>query len=250
MMAYRWPGNSYYATSIETSSDGFPYTAVLDPTWEYAVLGNHIRFRRQSRRSTTRGNRPWQREQRLRWRRIAKKLAFALTAGFAVVIASILQPGLGVGGVVDWLHDQSRMVASARDLMLLSSAMNAGQVLRPPVPGSLAFQLCAGRSRQDCVVDGDTIWHSGVKIRLADIDTPEVFSPQCESEAALGRQATERLLELMNAGQFEVVQSGRDMDRFGRQLRILERGGRSLGDILVAEGLARPWDGARRSWCG
>jgi endonuclease YncB( thermonuclease family) len=114
-----------------------------------------------------------------------------------------------------------------------------------------AFRLCAEGRRLDCVVDGDTIWHGGVKIRLADIDTPEVFSPQCASEAELGRRATARLLELINAGPFEVVAIGtRDADRYGRKLRILERSGRSLGDILIAEGLARPWDGARRSWCG
>jgi micrococcal nuclease len=48
-----------------------------------------------------------------------------------------------------------------------------------------------------------------------------------------------------------VVRSGlRDEDRYGRKLRTIERDGRSLGDVLVAEGLARPWDGARRSWCG
>jgi micrococcal nuclease len=123
-------------------------------------------------------------------------------------------------------------------------------VLRPqPASGSGAFGLCAGRRQPHCVVDGDTIWHGGVKIRLADIDTPEVFNPKCASEAALGRQATERLLELINAGPFQVVPSGRDADRYGRKLRILERHGRSLGDILIAEGLARPWDGARRSWC-
>lgn len=117
-------------------------------------------------------------------------------------------------------------------------------------PGSTgAFRLCAEERRVNCVVDGDTIWHRGIKIRLADIDTPEVFSPQCASEAALGRQATERLLALVNAGPFEVVSIDRDADRYGRKLRILARGGRSLGDILVAEGLARRWDGARRSWC-
>lgn len=123
-------------------------------------------------------------------------------------------------------------------------------VLRPQrTSGTGAFGLCAERRQPNCVVDGDTIWHGGVKIRLADIDTPEVFSPKCAREAALGRQATERLLELINAGPFEVVRSGRDADRYGRKLRILERHGRSLGDILIAEGLARPWDGARRSWC-
>lgn len=216
-------------------------------------MGNRIRFRRQSRRSTTPGKRPWQREQRLRWRRAARKLALALTAGLAVVVAGFLSTGLGAGSVVEWVRDQGRVVASARDLMLLSRIMGEGSglaVLRPPVRDSLAFQLCAGGSRRDCIVDGDTIWHGGVKIRLADIDTPEVTRPQCASEADLGRRATERLLELVNAGPFAVLQSGRDMDRYGRQLRILERNGRSLGDILIAEGLARPWDGARRSWCG
>jgi hypothetical protein len=28
------------------------------------------------------------------------------------------------------------------------------------------------------------------------------------------------------------------------------RAGRSLGDTLVAEGLARPWNGLRPGWCG
>jgi micrococcal nuclease len=117
--------------------------------------------------------------------------------------------------------------------------------------GSGVFGLCAERRLQNCVIDGDTIRYGGAKIRLADIDTPEIFSPKCASEAALGQQATERLLELINAGPFEVVPSGsRDEDRYGRKLRTVERNGRSLGDILVAEGLARPWDGGGRGWCG
>jgi endonuclease YncB( thermonuclease family) len=56
---------------------------------------------------------------------------------------------------------------------------------------------------------------------------------------------------LMTAGPFTVTPTcGRDEDRDGRKLRLIERAGRSVGDALVAEGLARRWDGARRSWCG
>ena len=116
--------------------------------------------------------------------------------------------------------------------------------------GQGAFVLCEQVRTPNCVVDGDTIRYGGVKIRLADIDAPEVFSPRCASEAARGERATRRLLELMNAGPFQVVADGRDEDRYGRKLRTIERDGRSLGGVLVAEGLARPWDGARRSWCG
>jgi endonuclease YncB( thermonuclease family) len=117
--------------------------------------------------------------------------------------------------------------------------------------GGDAFVLCGGTQRQNCVIDGDTIRYGGIKIRLADIDTPEVFSPKCPSEAARGRRATQRLLELLNAGPFRLVGSGdRDEDRYGRKLRTVERDGVSVGEVLIAEGLARPWDGARRSWCG
>jgi endonuclease YncB( thermonuclease family) len=112
------------------------------------------------------------------------------------------------------------------------------------------FALCARGNQQTCVIDGDTIRYGGVKIRLADIDAPEAFSPKCASEAALAERATQRLVEVMNAGPFELVRAGRDEDIYGRKLRLVERGGRSVADTLVAEGLARRWDGARRSWCG
>lgn len=99
------------------------------------------------------------------------------------------------------------------------------------------------------MVDGDTAWIGGVKVRVADIDAPETHPPRCAREADLGERATRRLAELMNAGPFELAPTGRDEDRYGRKLRVLVRRGRSLGDQLVAEGLARTWDGRRRPWC-
>ena len=54
----------------------------------------------------------------------------------------------------------------------------------------------------------------------------------------------------MNVGPFEVVRSGsRDEDKYGRKLRDIKRGGRSLTDILIAEGLASPWEGKHHAWC-
>ncbi|MCD7060562.1 thermonuclease family protein [Pelagibacterium xiamenense] len=112
------------------------------------------------------------------------------------------------------------------------------------------FSLCSSGAAT-CVTDGDTIKINGVRIRIADIDTPEVFSYQCAEELALGQRATRRMLELVNAGGFEMTMwDHRDEDVYGRKLRVLTRDGQSLGMILVAEGLARPWGGARRSWCG
>jgi endonuclease YncB( thermonuclease family) len=119
-------------------------------------------------------------------------------------------------------------------------------------PHSALFPVCKGAVRVTCVVDGDTFWLRGTKIRVADIDTPEVSRPGCQREAALGRQATERLRQLLNAGRFglAVPPGGRSRDRYGRELRIVVRDGKSIGAVLVREGLAARWGGPKRSWCG
>ena len=83
------------------------------------------------------------------------------------------------------------------------------------------------------------------------INTPETSEPGCAYEAQLGAQATARLTQLLNQGAFAVAPNpdGRDEDQYGRKLRVLTRGGESLGDTLVAEGLAEEWQGYRREWC-
>lgn len=111
------------------------------------------------------------------------------------------------------------------------------------------FGACGTFASDNCVVDGDTFRYRGQKIRIADIDTPEISPPRCESEDELGHRAKHRLIELLNAGSFQLASISRDEDRYGRKLRIVTRDGRSIGDKLVAEGLARTWGGRREPWC-
>ena len=111
------------------------------------------------------------------------------------------------------------------------------------------FTICGSGARVDCVVDGDTFWFRAEKIRIADINTPEVSEPQCAAEARLGQQATERLHALLNAGPFTLEPIDRDRDAYGRLLRVVTRGGESLGLVLVREGLAEEWRGVRGTWC-
>ena len=73
------------------------------------------------------------------------------------------------------------------------------------VPGDGHFALCSRWNQQRCVIDGDTIRYNGLTIRFEDIDAPETHEPRCASELALGERATNRLIELINAGPFEVV---------------------------------------------
>ncbi len=112
------------------------------------------------------------------------------------------------------------------------------------------FGLCHRGGGENCVVDGDTIWLAGEKIRLADIDAPETHPARCPKEAELGKAATLRLQALLNTGGVTLRTLRRDRDRYGRMLRIVEVRGVSAGEILVREGLARRYSGGRRQpWC-
>ena len=118
-----------------------------------------------------------------------------------------------------------------------------------PLISAALFALCQSGPRQTCVVDGDTFWLAGEKVRLADINAPETHQAGCAAEQARGEAATRRLIVLLNQGPFELAVQGRDRDRYGRLLRVATRHGRSLGATLVAEGLAEPWRGRRSDWC-
>ena len=114
---------------------------------------------------------------------------------------------------------------------------------------SATFGLCHSGGGTNCVVDGDTFWFRGEKIRIADIDTPETHPPRCAEEARLGAAATAELHRQLNAGPFSLERIERDTDRYGRKLRVVTRGGESLGGVLVGQGLARWYEGGRRPWC-
>lgn len=130
-------------------------------------------------------------------------------------------------------------------LLALAPFPLSGQEVR-----AVQFAPCSGGQRHTCVVDGDTLWLDGAKIRLANINTPEVSQPGCAGERALGEAATRRLVALLNAGPFTLERQGsRDADRYGRLLRVASRNGVSLGQVLVAEGLAEEWQGRRSDWC-
>lgn len=120
----------------------------------------------------------------------------------------------------------------------------------PAVAARASFGLCHSGGGRDCVVDGDTFWLDGTKVRIADIDTPETHPARCQREAELGEAATRRLRELLSGGAIELQAIDRDSDRYGRKLRIVSVDGLGVGDTLIAEGLARPYAGGRRAgWC-
>ena len=82
----------------------------------------------------------------------------------------------------------------------------------------IVFSMCGMGYRYNCVIDGDTFYYHGERIRVADIDAPEIHEPHCAYEANLGDQATHRLRELLNDGPFILASVAQDEDRYGRKL--------------------------------
>ncbi|HVP85483.1 MAG TPA: thermonuclease family protein [Rhizomicrobium sp.] len=149
---------------------------------------------------------------------------------------------------IQFIHTSTRELSDEMDRRAAPVEQNAPA--KETELASASMPLCHGWPRVNCVIDGDTIWYQGEKIRIADINAPETHDPQCSYEADLGRRATNRMIQLLNAGPFEIVTTGeRDHDVYGRKLRVIERNGSSLGMVLVNEGLAERWQGYRRNWC-
>lgn len=110
-------------------------------------------------------------------------------------------------------------------------------------------------------VDGDTIKCDGVLMRdmgdgapfVSGYDTPEITKRKCDAELALGRLAKTRMSELLKTKGLRIIDSGLvDTTRTKRPLIwILLPDDRSVGSVLLKEGLARRWTpDYRADWCG
>lgn len=146
--------------------------------------------------------------------------------------AALLGTAYGAG----WLDD----IGKPSQVRAATSGMTGEQA---------SFGYCHVGGGYNCVVDGDTIWLKGEKVRVADIDAPETHDYRCPSEKELGDRATRRLHDLLESGPITLQSIDRDEDSYGRKLRVVLVNGESVGETLVSEGLVRWYGTGRRSWC-
>jgi micrococcal nuclease len=107
--------------------------------------------------------------------------------------------------------------------------------------------MCKGFFRVSCVVDGDTIWLEGEKIRIRDLDTPEISKADCPEELRLAADATATLIALLNDNDWTVERDGQD--RYQRTLARIMINGASVADPMIAAGVAIKWEGKTGKWC-
>lgn len=121
-----------------------------------------------------------------------------------------------------------------------------------PTPSAQGEPVPLTHSANWRVIDGDTYqdMNTGERVRLENIDTPETGPrARCTAERNLGNRATQQARSFItNARQLDVRRTGR-IDRYDRVIAFIEVDGRDLGQMMIAEGLARPWRGRREPWC-
>jgi endonuclease YncB( thermonuclease family) len=90
------------------------------------------------------------------------------------------------------------------------------------------------------IADGDTLTVTGgTRVRLVQIDTPELASGECYARAA--RRALERLAPVGSAISLEADPALDQVDRYGRVLRYVRRGTVNVNIALVRAGAAAPY---------
>jgi endonuclease YncB( thermonuclease family) len=111
------------------------------------------------------------------------------------------------------------------------------------------------------IIDGDTVAFQAnflpdplkkeLSIRVYGVDTPEKgFRANCASEDERGKAATKFTSQVINqASKRQIVIM--DWDKYGgRVLGDIVLDGKSLRDLLIKNGYARPYFGeAKQSWC-
>jgi endonuclease YncB( thermonuclease family) len=109
------------------------------------------------------------------------------------------------------------------------------------------------------VIDGDTVsvhvypWPGLIvetRIRLLGVDTPELRG-KCEEEKRGAREARASLAKLLPAGtpvRIRNIKQDKYAGRHDAEIRLED--GRSVAEVLIGAGLARPYDGGTRAaWC-
>ena len=98
------------------------------------------------------------------------------------------------------------------------------------------------------VHDGDSIRCGSERIRISNIDAPELpESPKCKDnrksyawcDFRLAFEARDALRGLVSRGNVKIVRLG--TDPYGRTLATVAVNGVDAGDFLISRGLAKPW---------
>jgi micrococcal nuclease len=207
------------------------------------------------------GASPWaaSRARRKRSRFPVSVLLLALL--MALLMAAWAAAGVSDAGLAPWNDFGRALPFPLTDALIVGAVVVLVALAQLTGMDRLIWHLTANATafetplvlRQPWVIDGDTVDDSatGVRYRLAHIDAPETGdNAKCFNENQRGLEAKREAIRLIRSAGVVSVRRTWRFDRFGRRVAFVLVDGRDLGELLLAAGLARPWPGHRRKWCG
>ena len=132
---------------------------------------------------------------------------------------------------------------SWRALMTATFVEAAVLVLAQPAT-AVEVSVCKDQGEETCVEDGDTFVWNKERIRIENIDAPELGDPCARDMAA---QSANRLAALLSSGSVEISRSEQAAGHRTRATVTVDA--QDVGLELVAEGLAHKWMGSSENWC-
>ena len=102
--------------------------------------------------------------------------------------------------------------------------------------------------------DGDTCYvmidGNKAKIRLLELDTPEISKPKCEAELELGLEARDYLNNLITNASSVEIKTEYEKDYFGRTLAHLIIDGEDASAKIRSNNLGVMYErGNKKDWC-
>jgi micrococcal nuclease len=148
---------------------------------------------------------------------------------FVAVLIAVAALLLGVAGVLAFTSTGTSSNATSRTSPKTTSGGSSQAPAGPPA---------AVVSR---VVNGDALWldRGKEKIRLVQIDAPDIAANQCYAQQSL--DALKRIAAPGVTVELEKDRKLSAQDQFGRELRYVYVGGKNVNLLLVSEGAAAPY---------
>lgn len=114
---------------------------------------------------------------------------------------------------------------------------------------ALALLLVAASSSPR-VIDGDTLAFGRERVRIANLDAPDVGShAHCALEQRRGEAARAFARAVIDRAAVVQVVDRQGIDRYGRTLARVLVDDRDFGRVMIAAGHGRPWRGRSSDWC-
>lgn len=100
------------------------------------------------------------------------------------------------------------------------------------------------------VIDGDTIDVRGERVRVANLDAPDVGShAKCALEERRGQAAKAYAIRLVRGAGEVGLADRQGVDRYGRSLARVTLDRADFAALMIDAGHGRPWRGRSSNWC-